>query len=105
MFKFKTHGKADREFAALWKLFQPIPEGEADPGPYTMLIEDDFGHKRAFWSSDVQNVALIDMEGDMDSQAQVAVLQARAQAQANRAVQADPALRLATMSGGQLLQS
>jgi hypothetical protein len=70
-----------------------------------MLIQDDYGHKRAFWPYSVENIALIDMEKDMDSQAQMAVIQARGQSQAQRAVQADPSIRLATMAGGQILQS
>lgn len=101
IFKFKQKRDADREFEAILKAISPNTDGNTTVA--FLLIEDDFGHKRALYAYQIEHPTLIDMEKDADSQAQMAVFQARAQAQANRAVQADPSLRLATMSQGQIL--
>lgn len=102
IFKFKAKADAEREFEAVSKAIGPNDANGRVPAPF-LTIEDDFGHKRTLWAHHINHPALIDMDRDIDSQAQMAVFQARGQAQANRAIQADPSLRLATMSGGQIL--
>lgn len=102
IFKFKAKKDAEREFESVLKTVEPH-RGAGMITPPFIMIQDDYGHKRALYTHTIDNVALIDMEMDMESQAQMAVFQARGQAQANRAVQADPSLRLATMQGGQIL--
>lgn len=101
IFKFKQKRDADREFETILKAVGPNNDG-GTTGAF-LLIEDDYGQKRALYAYQIENTTLIDMEMDSDAQAQMTVFQARAQAQANRAVQADPSLRLATMSQGQIL--
>lgn len=103
IFKFNKKATAEKQFETVMQAIGPRDGTEYRPT--FLLIEDDHGHKRGLWASIIETPALIDLERDMDSQAQMQVFQARAQHKAQRLIQADPALRLATVPGGQLLQS
>lgn len=100
LFKFNGKPRADKEFEAVQMASGPAEN--AAFSPKYLVIEDDHGHKRCFWSSNVENVALIDMEKDIDGQIQMQLLQHRGQAKGQRLAQADPSLRLtgAPMIGG-----
>jgi hypothetical protein len=100
IFKFNNLKTAKAEFENVCQAFGPSNENL----PSFLLMEDDYGHIRAFWGSQVQNAALIDAERDIASQAELAVLQQRGQAQANRMAQMDPTLRLATMQASPIFQ-
>jgi hypothetical protein len=106
IFKFNAAKDAKREFEAILKAIGP---SNSDSDELLMsaflVIEDDHGHKRGLYAHRIENAALIDMTRDLASQAEMAVLQARGQAQANRAVAADPALRLATAVAAPFLTS
>jgi hypothetical protein len=53
-------------------------------------IADDWGHTRAFFSHQIESVALINVQRDLEGQIEQQVMQARAQAAAQRKVDADP---------------
>lgn len=95
VFKFKNLKDASREFERVTKAIGPNAGTVSEE---FMTITDDYGHTRALWSHHIQHPAMIDMERDMEVQAEMAMWQARGQLKANQKIQGDP--RLALAAGG-----
>lgn len=98
--KFKTEKDAKREYDAIVKAIEPR---DLKSAPTFLNIQDDYGHSIALWSSLIAFPQLVDFEADVVCQAEIQVSQARGQAQANRAMQSDPALKFAMGQGGGIM--
>jgi hypothetical protein len=90
IFKFNHQNEADRVFDLVANAIGPSEGGDALGKSAFLVINDDYGQKRALWAHEVQNVAVIDVEKDIKGQAEMAVWQNRGNAMAQRMVQKDP---------------
>lgn len=98
-FKFDTKAGAE----AQWERVNQTPEDPADDDNWVswLTIEDDYGHRRRLDRYDVRSVALIDCEADIRGNVQLALLNHRGQASAQRLAQAEaPLIAPASVPGG-----
>jgi hypothetical protein len=102
IFKYRTLKDASREFERVSKAIGPSDGANSGQGEF-MTITDDYGHSRALWGHHIQHPALIDMERDIEVQAEMALWQARGQTKANQKIQNDPRLNL-TAGAGQMIR-
>ena len=91
--KFKALKAAEDLFKTLNKAIGPHADSMAFSNEYLVMV-DDYGHRKGIWSHHIQSVDLIDVQQDLESQAENALWNARAQQKANMLVQNDPRLKL-----------
>jgi hypothetical protein len=91
--RFKTREAADAAFVSVRDYLDENPA-------QTFGFSDDWDHRVTFRARDVQHIGMLDVEKDMTAQTEIGLMQHRAQAAMQRAINNDPILKVAAMMHG-----